>query len=76
MINAAPSRFAVERARLLELVEAGRLDPDLERTLLEPADELAQPPRHADERLELRVGKRNEVPGLEPPLCLLQHHGE
>ena len=61
---------------MLELVEAGRLDPDLERALLEPADELAQAPRHADERLELRVGERDEVPGLEPPLRLLQHHLE
>lgn len=59
---------------MLELVEAGRLDPDLERALLEPADELAHAPRHADQRLELRVGKRDEVPGLEPPLRLLQHH--
>ena len=31
MIIAAPSRFAVERGEVLELVEAGRLNPDLER---------------------------------------------
>jgi hypothetical protein len=58
MISAAPSRVRDRAGDVLELVEAGRLDPDLQRPRLEPGGELADPPWHPQQRLRLRVSER------------------
>ena len=74
MIIAAPTRLAVERSERLQALELGRRDADLQRPGLEPLRQLAEAPRHLQQRLELREAEREQLVRLEPALRLLRHH--
>ena len=67
---AAPTRFAIERRFASSSPSPVGYDADLQRALLELAQHVAEPPRHARQRIELRVEVREEAVRLEPPLRL------
>jgi hypothetical protein len=73
MISDAPSLFATERKRRSSSAEGGRCDSHLERSSFEALQHLADPPREASSRDELREEVAEWLARLEPPIRFGEH---